>query len=139
MKTKLITFRLWGYPLLLVLVLLGCSKAQTLVKILGTWEMVNVTDVDSDVTTNWLFDVDDIMVITNVPKYLPDSVLARWEGRYEVKVRVYKRYVKIYGFEGGMDYMNAEWEIVKSNKDVLILASNKEGGLLIKEFVKKKF
>ncbi len=126
-------------PLLLALTLLACSKAQTLVKILGTWQMVNVTDVDSEITTEWLFGVDDVMAVTEYNMFEPDSILARYEGRYEVKVRFYKKYVEIKEFTGGMDYMNDDWEIVKSNKDILILVSDKEGGLLIKEFTKKHF
>jgi hypothetical protein len=49
-----------------------------------------------------------------------------------------KRYISIYGFTGGDDYMNDEWEIVKSNKNVLIIVSDKQGGLIIREFTKKK-
>ena len=139
MKINRNTFRKIAFPLLVALVVFGCSKAQTLVKILGTWDIVNVTDVDSETLESWVFDVDDILAITQASKYAPDSITARWEGKYEVKVRVYKRYVKISGFEGGMDYMNAEWEIVKSNKDVLILVNDRENGLLIKEFTKRKF
>ncbi|MHC1706950.1 MAG: hypothetical protein AB9842_05440 [Bacteroidales bacterium] len=120
-------------------ILFGCSKAQTLVKILGTWEMVNVTDVDSETIESWVFDVDDILVINQYNKYTPDSITAHWEGTYEVRVRFYKKYVKVNGFVGGMDYMNGDWEIVKCNKNILILVNDKENGLLIKEFTKKEF
>lgn len=126
-------------PLIIATVLFGCSKAQTLVKILGTWQMVNVTDVDSETMEDWVFDVDDIMVINQYNKYAPDSITAHWEGKYEVKVRLYKKYVKVSGFAGGMDFMNGDWEIVKCNKNILILVNDRGSGLLIKEFTKKEF
>lgn len=130
----------WVWSLLFIVAFLaGCSKAQTLVKILGTWEMVNVTDVDSDTMESWVFDVDDVLVVNQYNKYTPDSITAHWEGEYEVRVKIYKKFVKVKGFSGGMDYMNGDWEIVKCNKNVLILVNDRQGGLIIKEFTKKEF
>ncbi len=139
MRFRLNHLRPLIYFIPLAFLLVSCSKAQTLVKILGTWEMVNVTDVGSEIGEDWVFDVDDIMEIHQYYKTNPDTLISRWQGRYQVNIDVYKKYVDIYGFSGGMDYMNTDWEIVKSNNDVLILVNDRENGLLIKEFVKKHF
>ena len=126
-------------PLLLAGVLFGCSKAQTLVGILGTWDMVDVADVTSEITESWVFDVDNILNINQANKTAPDSVIAHWDGKYEVKVQIYKKFIKVTGFSGGMDYMNGDWEIVKNNKNILIIVNDKQTGLLIKEFTKRQF
>ncbi len=118
--------------------LFACSKANTLIRILGTWDRVNVIDYNSPLAEEWVFDIDDVLSISQHLKNNPDSITYYSEGRYEVKVRFTKRYINIYGFSGGDDYMNDEWEIVKSNKDVLIIVNDKQGGLVIREFTKKK-
>lgn len=129
---------------LLLLVLAGslsiiaCSKANTLIRILGTWERVNVINYNDVVVENWIFDIDDVLLITRYLRNKPDSLIYTLEGRYNVKVKWTQRYIHIYGFAGGDDFMNDDWEVVKSNKDVLIIASDKEGGLVIREFTKKK-
>ena len=120
-------------------ILFACSKSNTLVKILGTWERVNVTTVNADIIEDWLFSVDDIFLITQYHRDNPDSLTYRNEGRYTVKVKFFKRYVTIKGFSGGDSYLNDDWEIVRSNKSILILVSAKGGGLEIREFTKRKF
>jgi len=118
--------------------LFACSKANTFIRILGTWDRVNVIDFNSPLAEEWVFDIDDVLSISQHYKNNPDSIIYYTEGRYEVKVKFTKRYISIYGFTGGDDYMNDEWEIVKSNKNVLIIVSDKQGGLIIREFTKKK-
>ncbi len=118
--------------------LFACSKANTFIRILGTWSRVNVIDLSSQEFEEWRFDVDDVLLINGYSKTYPDSLMYSWEGRYQVKVNLTNRFIDISGFNGGLDYMNDRWDIVKSNNNILIIVSGKQGGLVIREFTKKK-
>ena len=118
--------------------LFACSKANTFIRILGTWSRVNVVNLSSQEYEEWRFDIDDVLLIRGYSKAFPDSVFYTYEGRYHVGVNLTKRFIDISGFYGGLDYMNDRWDIVKSNNNILIIASGKQGGLVIREFTKKK-
>jgi len=127
--------------ILTLLALTACSKSNLLVKILGTWELVNVIDVDDPVIEEWKFDVDDLLYIYKVTPDTtsPDSVRRQLvdQGKYSVKIKMFTRYVVI--SDMSVNSFNAEWEITQAKKNTLIIVSDKEGGLLIKEFTKKDF
>ena len=118
--------------------LFACSKANTFIRILGTWTRVNVVNLSSQEYEEWRFDVDDVLLIRGYSKTYPDSVMYTYEGRYHVGVNLTKRFIDISGYAGGLEYMNDRWDIVKSNNNILIIVSGKQGGLVIREFTKKK-
>jgi hypothetical protein len=125
------------YLLLLSMILLGCSKANTLMRILGTWDVVNVTDVTAPVKERWRFDVDDILIITHfMTVNNKDSVLSQVSGSYQVKVKLVKKYIDIYSFTGGYDFLNARWQIIKSDGKILMIIKDTHEAVMIKEFTK---
>ena len=118
--------------------LFACSKANTYIRILGTWNRENVIDLSSQDYEEWRFDIDDVLLIKGYNKAHPDSATYTWQGSYQVKVNLTHRFIDISGFQGGLDFMNDRWDIVKSNNNTLIIVSGKQGGLVIREFTKKK-
>ncbi len=132
MKTLPKNFR-YFFLLAGIITLFSCTKTSTENKLLGTWKMMDVTDIsDSSRVERWQFVSDGKLKIyvdaNGVTDSLPKSVL-------HYTVQSYKKLTFVPSDSlPATDYCR-DWEISKLNKDVMIL-TYESGGVLQKEFVK---
>ena len=101
-------------------------------KIVGTWKMVNTWNMNADPADNeyWQFADGAFSRHKGFPPVKIDSVI------YFITQKVSKGYVTIdYGGSSSGAVPNGTWEILKLNKNQLIIEKT-QGGKVLREFLK---
>ena len=115
-----------------VIFFISCSKSATENKIVGTWQLVDVTNIYDSIKENWEFGSDGRLLIIEEKNGLPDAKPKSIIG-YEVKS--YKK-VELYDIDTAtVYYYYGTWEIKKLKKDEMIIFLD-NGGIQTREFVK---
>ena len=123
--------------LLVVSTLFSCAK-QAENKLNGKWIMIPTSDFVGD-SSYWNFGTNGDLTIT----YPNDSAVHT--AAYKVVVKNAKNHIRITGLDtilGSYEPMNADWQILKLNKEFLKMAHNTPApgangkGLVYREFVK---
>ena len=136
MQTKYYIKNFLSVLLILLIILGGCSKKKER-KIEGTWEMVDIID-PPDNKEQWVFEKPGTLRRIRLTDSLPPSGLDT--GEYNIQVKLFKTLLNISGLVdfNGSPGLNGKWEVVKVNKNILILVYVEETGLLQREFIKIK-
>jgi hypothetical protein len=126
-------YRLIKFCFILVLVVMvSCSKTNTEGKLVGTWKMIDLNDINNTTRLEkWEFTSDGLLYVTNY-NYAVSDLGNVYKLRYEVpsakKLDIYKE-----------DTVNTnyclKWEITKLNNDALVII-NDNHGILTKELEK---
>lgn len=119
----------------IVLVLLsGCKKQEYEERIVGIWDVVDVTDIDPGQGEVWeMFDNN-----IDVYRYQVADPEDRWlhdNGKYIVERKGTKMFLKL----ANLNYstFNTSWEIFELSQNKLVISIEVPGGIFYKEFVKK--
>lgn len=119
----------------IVLVLLsGCKKQEYEERIVGIWDVVDVTDIDPGQGEVWeMFDNN-----IDVYRYQVADTEDRWlhdNGKYVVERKGTKMFLKL----ANLNYstFNTSWEIFELSQNKLVISIEVPGGIFYKEFVKK--
>lgn len=119
----------------IVLVLLsGCKKQEYEERIVGIWDVVDVTDIDPGQGEVWeMFDNN-----IDVYRYQVADPEDRWlhdNGKYVVERKGTKMFLKL----ANLNYstFNTSWEIFELSQNKLVISIEVPGGIFYKEFVKK--
>ncbi len=99
----------------------------------GTWEWVDVVNINNDFTEEWHFYDYDLTIL----RYLnanPDSTWVVESGTYYVEWGIFGKYIHI--DETELRSYNTKWDIITLKDDQLIISNDIDGGVLYKEFIK---
>jgi len=116
----------------LLLLLSGCKK-HTEDLVVGTWEFVNVADIEAPHTIEWVFE-DGNLRIYHRSKANPDDLTLRDTGFYILESSPLKTTIRLLNTSNSL--WNNHWDVVKLDNSYLILHMDIPGGVLFKEFVK---
>ena len=119
--------------LILFIIAGGCSKKRKENKIQGTWEMVDVVD-PPDNKEQWVFEKPENLHRIRLTDSLPPEGIDT--GLYSIQVKGFKKFLNISGLTGSFG-LNGKWEIIKLDKEIMIIVFHEEAGLLQREFIKK--
>jgi hypothetical protein len=111
----------------------ACTKSGTENKLLGTWKVIDITNInDTTRVEKWQFVADGKLKIfidlNGHHDSLPNSV-------FQYTVKSYKKLIVAPSDSAAPSDYCRDWQIQKLKKDVLIL-NYEAGGLVEKEFVK---
>jgi nitrous oxide reductase accessory protein NosL len=134
------------FIIIITVAIVGCQKAKEN-QIEGTWEVVNIADVDSKNIEEWYFMDNDIYFLEQTfPIFYLDTLV---KGNYYIHPKLTKTEISIVitEYSGHNNFKvspyDGTWEITKFSKDKLRIAieiENSDGtgrGLIVKEFVKR--
>ena len=117
-----------------LLLLSGCRKQEYEERIVGIWDVVDVTDIDPGQGEVWeMFDNN-----IDIFRYQIDNPEERWlhdNGKYIIERKGMTMYVKL----ANLNYstFNTSWEIFELSQNKLVISIEIPGGIFYKEFVKK--
>ncbi|MEE4177095.1 MAG: hypothetical protein V2I46_06245 [Bacteroides sp.] len=112
----------------------GCKKQEYEERIVGVWDVVDVTDIEPGQGEVWeMFDNN-----IDIFRFQIDNPEERWlhdNGKYIVERKGTKMFLKL----ANLNYstFNTSWEIFKLTSDKLVISIEVPGGIFYKEFVKK--
>ena len=134
---RILSFRYYIKHLSVLLILFivagGCGKKRKEKKIEGIWEMVDVVD-PPDNKEQWVFEKPKAINRIRLTDSLPPAGIDT--GEYSIQVKGFKTFLNISGLTGSFG-LNGKWEVVKLDKEVMIIVFHEEAGLLQREFIKK--
>ena len=116
----------------LLLLFSGCKK-HTEDMVEGTWEFVNVADIEALYTIEWVFE-DGNLRIYHRSKANPESLTLLDTGFYILESAPVKTTIRLLGTSSSL--WNNHWDVVKLDSSYLILHMDIPGGVLFKEFIK---
>lgn len=99
----------------------------------GVWEVVNVANIQAEKTEHWHFENGQVRIY-EVQINNPGSKVFKEEGKYLIKTRRTKHYIKMSGLSVA-DY-NTDWDIITLTSRQLVISNDFAGGILYKEFIK---
>ncbi len=115
-----------------ILVLSGCKKhSEDMVR--GTWEFVNVADIEAPHTIEWVFE-DGNLSIYHRSTSNPEDLTLRDTGFYILESTPFNSTIRLLNTSNSL--WNNHWDVVKLDSSHLILHMDIPGGVLFKEFVK---
>jgi hypothetical protein len=121
-----------GLVIGLLLLFQGCRKhSEDMVA--GTWELVNVADIEAPHTTEWVFENGNLSIYQR-SKANPNDLTLRDTGFYILESTPLKTTIRLLSTSNPL--WNNHWDVVQLDKSYLILHMDIPGGVLFKEFVK---
>lgn len=117
-----------------MLVLGSCAKDKTEF-IEGTWEMVNIENIDDIYTYEWVFNTDGYLIQLRRSKNNVFQVEQIGSGKYLLDTSPIKTTLRL--IDTPNPTMNDRWDVERLDNKQLIIKLKIEGGILYKEFVKK--
>lgn len=116
-----------------VIVLASCQKKQE-DRIAETWRLIRVS-VDSTVTwyEQWQFDGQNVQMVTRDTSTTSLDTIAT--GTYTVDAGLSKTIINMKDFSATQ--YNGDWEVLKLNKDIMVILNTTDGEWLYREFVKE--
>ncbi len=100
----------------------------------GTWERVNVEDINNPYSYEWVFDLGEVTMYRR-SKDNPSSVTQINHGFYLLETTPIKTTLKL--IDTGNSTWNDRWDVITLNNNHLIIKLDIVGGVLYFEFVKK--
>ncbi|MBW6480394.1 MAG: hypothetical protein K0B37_13285 [Bacteroidales bacterium] len=123
---------LTGLTIGLLVLFAGCKKhSEDMVA--GTWELVNVADIEAPHTTEWVFE-DGNLRIYQRSKANPEDLTLIDTGYYILESTPFKTTIRLLNTSNSL--WNNHWDVVQLDGSFLILHMDIPGGVLFKEFVK---
>ncbi len=116
-----------------VIVLASCQKKQE-DRIAETWRLIRVS-VDSTVTWYelWQFDGQNVQMVTrDANSQNLDTV---GSGTYTIETGLSKTFINMKDFTA--THFNGNWEVLKLNKEIMVILNTTDGEWLYREFVKE--
>ena len=125
-----------GLFLVLGIVLSSCSiaKKNKEKRIVGSWNIVNVLDTNPNVTEQWTFDANGKISRREISDTATTFID---ESSWVIEQKINTSYLDIFSdtINIGLSGSTALWEILSLKKETMII-TQREGGLLTKEFEK---
>jgi hypothetical protein len=119
--------------LALLLVLTSCTKDK--IDLLeGTWEWVNVENINDGYIYEWKFE-DGILTMMRRLKSNPAALETTDTGIYFLESKPLKTTLQL--VDTRQSLINDKWDVIKLTKTQLIIKLDITGGILYREFVKK--
>jgi hypothetical protein len=109
----------------------GCKKAVEH-KIVGTWSLVHVDNLNNKDINEWIFTDNKEVYFDKIP--YGNSVIHQDTGTYKVSTSIGKKYVEI--TECSSELNNNKYRIMKLNSRMMKLIIESNHGLLFFEFTK---
>ncbi len=128
--------RIFSLTLLLVLFvsMQSCNKDDTAL-LTGTWEWVNVENVIDPYSYEWEFENGNITIYRRL-KTNPGTFTIIERGFYLIDSNPAHTTLKLTDMSNQL--WNDSWDVVKLNKSHLIIKLDIVGGVLYREYVRKK-
>jgi hypothetical protein len=121
-----------GFLISAVLLLSGCRKhSEDLLN--GTWEMVNVADINATHTMEWAFENGRVTIFER-PVDNPGSRTEVDNGFYVMESTPVKSRLTLFSLSN--ELWNDNWDVYKLDNSQLILHLDFPQGVLFKEFIK---
>ncbi len=121
-----------GLILGMLLLSSGCKK-HTEDMVEGTWEFVNVANIEAPHTIEWVFE-DGNLRIYHRSKANPQSITLRDTGFYILESSPVRTTIRLLNTSNSL--WNNHWDVVTLDSSFLILHMDIPGGVLFKEFIK---
>lgn len=129
----MIRFSVISFFAILVLVFSSCSKDhEDLLQ--GTWEWVNVENINDPHTYEWNFEAGDLTMYRRL-KTDPSVVSVTDSGYYLLENNPLRTTLQL--VDTSNEIWNEKWVVIKLDNEQLIINLDIEGGVLYREFVKK--
>ena len=113
--------------------LLSCGKdREDLLR--GTWERVNVEDINDPYSYEWVFDLGEVTIYRRL-KENPSDVAQINHGFYLLETTPVKTTLKL--IDTSNTTWNDRWDVITLNNNHLIIKLDIVGGVLYFEFEKK--
>ncbi len=111
----------------------SCSKDEEDL-LQGTWERVNVENINDPYTYEWVFSGGELTMYRRLKSN--SSILTITDtGFYLLETRPLKTTLQL--VETSNEVWNEKWDVVKLDDGQLIIKLDIEGGIIMREFVKK--
>jgi hypothetical protein len=117
---------------LLFVIMPGCKKALDN-KIVGTWSVVHVDDMNNKTIDEWIFTKNNEIYFNELPPY-GGAITHLDTGQYITNTSFDKKYVEI--VQCKIQDNNKKYRIMKLNKKVMKLIIESKTGLSFIEFTK---
>ena len=118
--------------ILLSFALTSCMKDKAEL-LSGTWERVNVENINDPYTHEWVFDNGELIIQRRL-KSQPTLSTVSDRGFYLLETNPLKTTLQI--METSNEIMNESWDVIKLDNEQLIIKLDIVGGVLYREFVK---
>ncbi len=119
------------FVLFLTLIFSSCTKRQE-DRIAETWRLIRV-DVDSTITWYELWQFDGESVIRMTRDSASSNLDTLDQGLYSVQSGLSKTIITVQDFTNTS--FNGDWEVLKLNKEIMVILNTTDGGWLYREFV----
>ncbi len=100
----------------------------------GTWERVNVEDINDPYRYEWVFQ-DGELTMYRISKEDPSDVSIRNSGYYSLEVNPLGTGLVLSNTSNST--WNDKWDVIKLDNEQLIINLEITGGIILREFVKK--
>lgn len=100
----------------------------------GTWERVNVENINDPYSYEWVFDEGELTMYRRL-KSNPSIATVTDTGFYLLETRPLKTTLQL--VETSNEVWNEKWDVVTLDNGQLIIKLDIEGGIIMREFVKK--
>lgn len=100
----------------------------------GTWERVNVENINDPYSYEWVFNEGELTMYRRL-KSNPSIVTVTDTGFYLLETRPLKTTLQL--VETSNEVWNEKWDVVTLDNGQLIIKLDIEGGIIMREFVKK--
>lgn len=111
----------------------SCSKEKEDL-LQGTWERVNVENINDPYTYEWVFDGGELTMYRRL-KSNPSILNVTDTGFYLLETTPLRTTLQL--VETSNEVWNEKWDVVKLDDGQLIIKLDIVGGILLREFVKK--
>jgi len=99
----------------------------------GTWEVVNVADIEATHTQIWEFN-SSVLTISREQKG-GGNRLELDTGFYRLKNSLYTTQIRIDNTSN--DLYNDDWDVIELSRERMIISMRVTGGIIYREFIKK--
>ena len=100
----------------------------------GTWERVNVENIEDPYFYEWLFDQGELTMYRRL-KTNPSVATVMDRGFYVLETTPFRTTLKL--IDTSNDIWNEKWDVIRLDDQQLIIKLDIVGGVLLREFVKK--
>ncbi|MFP4065504.1 MAG: hypothetical protein ACLFS0_08400 [Bacteroidales bacterium] len=111
----------------------SCSKEKEDV-LQGTWERVNIENINDPYTYEWVFSEGELTMYRRL-KSDPSDFTITDSGFYLLEATPLKTTLQL--VETSNEIWNEKWDVVKLDDGQLVIKLDIEGGIIMREFVKK--
>jgi hypothetical protein len=124
---------LFTLSFIVLLLAFSCTKEnEDLLR--GTWERVNVENIEDPYLYEWVFDEGELIMYRRL-KSDPAVATITDRGFYVLETNPIRTTLQLVDTSNSV--WNEKWDVIRLNSEQLIIKLDIEGGVLLREFTKK--